>query len=246
MSVSAIFEKKRLQHRDEDGEQCLFETPTPLLLRVRLFLFVTAIGDAPGLASNTQWMVPFLTYPFCVVVVLLCVVLCCVLCVCCWVLDTPPRPPPNRPEFRSLGPPSCETPALGPPGFHKTTRELQTCTFKGPGASNTTKIPREDTQERGERMKIVSGEKCVGPPTVPTLPVPTTPDWPSGLALLNWPGQNQVGQKWIGQSRSQLPILLFHANMCACPGILTLRTCQGISCHTACCNRTRGTNLCQR
>ena len=38
---------------------------------------------------------------------------------------------------------SCETPAL-----HTTTRELQTRTFERPGASNTTKIPREDPQKK--------------------------------------------------------------------------------------------------
>ena len=47
--------------------------------------------------------------------------------------------------------------ASGPPGLHTTTGELQTCTFQGPGASNTTKIPRKDPQER-ERQKIVAGE----------------------------------------------------------------------------------------
>ena len=35
---------------------------------------------------------------------------------------------------------------VGPWGFHTTARELQTCTFEDPGASNTTKIPREDPQ----------------------------------------------------------------------------------------------------
>ena len=35
----------------------------------------------------------------------------------------------------------------------------QTCAFQGPGASNTTKIPRKDPQEREERMKIVAGGK---------------------------------------------------------------------------------------
>ena len=36
----------------------------------------------------------------------------------------------------------------------------QTCTFDGPGATNTTKIPPEDLQEREEIMKIVAaGEK---------------------------------------------------------------------------------------
>ena len=46
---------------------------------------------------------------------------------------------------------------LGPPGFHTTARELQTCTFEG--ASNTTKIPREDPQrEKKKKAKMVAGE----------------------------------------------------------------------------------------
>ena len=49
---------------------------------------------------------------------------------------------------------SCETPAaVGPPVFHTTARELQTCTLKGPGASSTTKIPREDPQRERERKR---------------------------------------------------------------------------------------------
>ena len=40
---------------------------------------------------------------------------------------------------------------------HTTTRELQTCTFEGPGASNTTKIPRE-----GKSAKIGTGEATLG------------------------------------------------------------------------------------
>ena len=35
---------------------------------------------------------------------------------------------------------------VGPPGLHTTTRKLQTRTFERPGASNTTKIPRETPQ----------------------------------------------------------------------------------------------------
>ena len=42
-------------------------------------------------------------------------------------------------------------------GLHTTARELQTCTFERPGASNTTKIPRKDTQER-KRAKMEAGE----------------------------------------------------------------------------------------
>ena len=68
-------------------------------------------------------------------------------------------------------PPCCS--AEKPPGFHTTARELQTCTFWGPGASNTTKFPREDPQEREERMKIVAGEGKKAPPEEPHLRGPT-------------------------------------------------------------------------
>ena len=57
---------------------------------------------------------------------------------------------------------SCETPAAPPDraagGSHTTARELQTCTFEGPGASNTTKIPRKKPKEREKRIKTVAGE----------------------------------------------------------------------------------------
>ena len=59
---------------------------------------------------------------------LLCVV-CGVLCVA-WVLH----------GFMEWG--------LGPPGLHTTTRELQTCTFQGPGASITPPKFHEKTPER--------------------------------------------------------------------------------------------------
>ena len=52
-----------------------------------------------------------------------------------------------------------ETPAAsGPPGLHMTARELQTRTFEGSGASNTTKIPREDTQ-RDKKSENGAGEE---------------------------------------------------------------------------------------
>ena len=44
-------------------------------------------------------------------------------------------------------------------GSHTTARELQTCTFKRPGASNTTKIPRKRPKEMEKRMKTVAGER---------------------------------------------------------------------------------------
>ena len=46
-------------------------------------------------------------------------------------------------------------PGVGGP--HTTTRELQTCTFERPGASNTTKIRREDP-ERYEKNENVHGK----------------------------------------------------------------------------------------
>ena len=61
--------------------------------------------------------------------------------------------------FLKAGTMKCARLGSGPPGFHTTARELQTCTFEGPGASNTTKIPREDPQrKREERKKLVAGE----------------------------------------------------------------------------------------
>ena len=52
-----------------------------------------------------------------------------------------------------------------------TARELPTCTFTGPGASNTTKIPREDPQrERKKKSENVGGRgekkkrEILGPP----------------------------------------------------------------------------------
>ena len=46
-------------------------------------------------------------------------------------------------------------------GSHTTARELQTCTFHGPGASNTTKIPRKDPKREKEERKLwrEKGEK---------------------------------------------------------------------------------------
>ena len=69
--------------------------------------------------------------------------------------------------------------ASGPSGLHTTARELQTCTFQGPGASNTTKIPRKDPQERekerkwrrerGKKSEILGPAPFGAPPEGPTL-----------------------------------------------------------------------------
>ena len=70
----------------------------------------------------------------------------------------------------------------GPPGFHTTARELQTCTFERTGASNTTKIPRKRPKEREKRRKNCGGRekkkrKNLGP--LPSGPHPFSPH-PSG------------------------------------------------------------------
>ena len=46
---------------------------------------------------------------------------------------------------------------VGPPGFHTTARELQTCTFERTRASNTTKISRKRPKEREKRIKNCGG-----------------------------------------------------------------------------------------
>ena len=45
-----------------------------------------------------------------------------------------------------------------PPGLHTTAREFLKCTFEGLGASNTTKIPREDPQEREKKNEHRAGD----------------------------------------------------------------------------------------
>ena len=46
-----------------------------------------------------------------------------------------------------------------PPQLHTTTREVQTCTFQGTGASNTSKIPREDPEREEKRILRREREK---------------------------------------------------------------------------------------
>ena len=45
-----------------------------------------------------------------------------------------------------------------PPGLHTTAREPKRAHFRAPTFKNTTKIQREDPQEREERKKIMAGE----------------------------------------------------------------------------------------
>ena len=80
--------------------------------------------------------------------------------------------------------------ALGPPGLHTTTQELQTCTFHGPGASYTTIIPREDPQERQKERKWGG----IGKKTQIFWP-----SLPSGSLAQN--GLAKIGLAQIGQVR---------------------------------------------
>ena len=100
----------------------------------------------------------------------------------------------------------------GPPGFTRQTQELQTCTFHGPGASNTTKIPREDPRE-GRKERILWREReqkarNFGPPTLraPTFsgfgPLPFGPPPfrpPLGLA----PGLHEKNQTSKNHKKKQ-------------------------------------------
>ena len=112
-------------------------------------------------------------------------------------------------------------------GSHTTAPELQTCTFEGPGASNTTKIPRKDPKRQEEERKLWRerekkarnfGPHPSGPHFFWVRPHPSGPHHDTknvgqkiglakiGLAKIgsgqNWPGQNHDGQKWIGQNWS--------------------------------------------
>ena len=100
-----------------------------------------------------------------------CVGVCVCWCVCvllCWF------PPPDRPPPDSLRRTPSPLPFRWTPQsrFHTTARELQKCTFEGPGASNTTKIPREDP-EREKKAKMEAGEGKKAHTSGPTLRNPT-------------------------------------------------------------------------
>ena len=101
--------------------------------------------------------------------------------------------------------------ASGPPGFHTTTLELQTCTFKGPSAPNTAKIPREDTQRETKRAIMVAGEEQKSAKFRPAHP-PFGAQFFLGLGPTFWAHHdtdriwpklarpNQDGPKWMGQN----------------------------------------------
>ena len=67
-------------------------------------------------------------------------------------------------------------------GSHTTARELQTCTFERPSASNTPKIPREDPQRGKKRTNFAAGQgkkaRNFGPPTLRAPPFGPPPFGP--------------------------------------------------------------------
>ena len=99
-------------------------------------------------------------------------------CWCFW------RPEPWNVHIWALGL-SCETPAAPPEraagACTRTTRELQTCTFQGPGASNTTKIPRKDPKRGKEVRKLwrrrEKKREILGPPPFGAPPFGAPPFW---------------------------------------------------------------------
>ena len=68
-----------------------------------------------------------------------------------------------------------------PPAASHDNLRTPTCTFQGPGVSNTTKIPREDPPQREERMKFPAGEKnsakIWAPPPIGAPPFGAPPFW---------------------------------------------------------------------
>ena len=107
------------------------------------------------------------------------------------------------PEMCTFGLSGCRVKPRAPPdraaGARTRQPELQTCTFQGPGASNTTKIPREDPQ-RGKKERILRRERekkarNFGPPTLraATLRAP----WVGAPGLLKKKIQTIKKQKTI-------------------------------------------------
>ena len=84
----------------------------------------------------------------------------------CW--DYPDRPPKTALPRTAL-------PRTTPPRLHTTAREFPTCTFRGPSASNTTKIPREDPKSencggRGNKKREILGTPIRAPHFGPDRP----------------------------------------------------------------------------
>ena len=108
------------------------------------------------------------------------------------------------PEMRTFGLSGCRVKpgpaALGPPRLHTTARELKTRTLKGPGASNTTKIPRQDPHRERKRTKMGTGEgkkaRNFGPPPFRAPPPWTHPHYLAKFGLAKFVRSNNIGQMW--------------------------------------------------
>ena len=104
-------------------------------------------------------------------------------------------------DFEFRDPQMCTFGVLGlpkPPGFNTTARELQSCTLEGPGVSNTTNIPRKETQVReGNCSERREKREILGPPTLlgPTLRGPQFARWPEA-------GKAALARSGIGLNKS--------------------------------------------
>ena len=90
-------------------------------------------------------------------------------------------------------------------------REPQTRTFEGSGASNTTKIPREDTQRETKRARMGAGEEkkreILGPPQIGAPPFGAPPRAPPFGAHPSGPhpsGPHPSGHQTSGPHPSEL------------------------------------------
>ena len=91
-------------------------------------------------------------------------------------------------------------------GLHTTARQLQTCTFEGPGASNTTKISREHlSRERQKKRKCElereSNARNFGAPPFGAQPCMTHTRSRNGLAKIGQIRMAKTGLAKVGLFR---------------------------------------------
>ena len=111
--------------------------------------------------------------------------------------------------FLKAGELKCARLLWGPPGLH-TTAPLQTRTFEGPGASNTTKIQREDTQRETTRAKMGAGEgkkktRNFGLPRPSGPPPFVAPPFVVQKFNVQKPAEVEIGQSrnWLNSKKSR-------------------------------------------
>ena len=121
---------------------------------------------------------------------------------------------------------------MGPPGFHTTARELQTRTFERPGASITTKIPRENPQRERRKNEISGGREqksakfwAPHPSGPPPLRAPTPPGpHPSGPHPFRPPPKTKLAKCGLAKFGQQKLAKFGQMRMAKC-GQLTVAKC---------------------